>query len=409
MPSVRSAALGFFVAAGSRGETEAEAGLSHFLEHMLFRGTPRYGSTEIDQLFDGMGAELNAGTDKEGTTVYARMLDQHLPVAFDVMADMIWRPAFRDVDPERQVVLEEIAMYEDDPQDIVFDVLGRAVYGEHPLGRPIIGRAPVIRDTPVDQIAAFHARRYVPSSIVVSAAGSVDHDAIVELAARTLEERRGLDAAPPLVPAPGEARSTLQFQRKDTEQVHVCLGALGLPRHDERRFALRVLDAIFGGLSSSRLFQAVREERGLAYSVYSFTAQFIDTGEIGLYVGTRPDNLAAAMAVVAEELDRLRSDGVTEEELKRARENVKGRIVLGLESAGARMSRLGASVLYGLPLLEIDEIMARIDAVTLEDLRALVDELWAPSSLSAAGIGPDEAAFTDAVASVCPAAEPLAA
>ena len=182
MPSVRSAALGFFVGAGSRGETEAEAGLSHFLEHMLFRGTPRYGSTEIDQLFDGMGAELNAGTDKEGTTVYARMLDQHLPVAFDVMADMVWRPAFRDVDPERQVVLEEIAMYEDDPQDIVFDVLGRAVYGEHPLGRPIIGRAPVIRDTPVDEIAAFHARRYRPGSIVIAAAGSVDHDQIVELA-----------------------------------------------------------------------------------------------------------------------------------------------------------------------------------------------------------------------------------
>ena len=409
MPSVRSAALGFFVAAGSRGETEEEAGLSHFLEHMLFRGTPRYGSTEIDQLFDGMGAELNAGTDKEGTTVYARMLDQHLPVAFDVMADMIWRPAFRDVDPERQVVLEEIAMYEDDPQDIVFDVLGRAVYGEHPLGRPIIGRAPVIRDTPVDEIAAFHARRYVPGSIVISAAGSVDHDAIVELASRTLEERPGLEAAPPLVPAPGVPRSTLQFQRKDTEQVHVCLGALGLPRHDDRRFALRVLDAIFGGLSSSRLFQAVREERGLAYSVYSFSAQFIDTGEIGLYVGTRPDNLAAAMSVVGDELDRLRSDGVTEEELSRARENVKGRIVLGLESAGARMSRLGASVLYGLPLLEVDEIMARIDAVSLEDTKALVDELWAPSSLSAAGIGPDEAAFTDAVASVCPVAEPLAA
>ena len=162
MPSIRSAALGFFVGAGSRGETEAEAGLSHFLEHMLFRGTARYGSTEIDQLFDGMGAELNAGTDKEGTTVYARMLDQHLPVAFDVIADMVWRPAFHDVDPERQVVLEEIAMYEDDPQDIVFDVLGKAVYGEHPLGRPIIGRAPVIRDTPVDEISAFHAQPLRP-------------------------------------------------------------------------------------------------------------------------------------------------------------------------------------------------------------------------------------------------------
>jgi predicted Zn-dependent peptidase len=408
MPSVRSAALGFFVGAGSRGETEAEAGLSHFLEHMLFRGTPRYGSTEIDQLFDGMGAELNAGTDKEGTTVYARMLDQHLPVAFDVMADMVWRPAFRDVDPERQVVLEEIAMYEDDPQDIVFDVLGRAVYGEHPLGRPIIGRAPVIRDTPVEEIAAFHARRYVPGSIVIAAAGSVDHDQIVELATSTLE-LRAVDPAPPLLPAPEGPRATLQFQRKDTEQVHVCLGALGLPRRDDRRYALRVLDAIFGGLSSSRLFQAVREERGLAYSVYSFTAQFIDTGEIGLYVGTRPDNLAAAMEIVGAELDRLRSEGVTEDELSRARENVKARIVLGLESAGARMSRLGASVLYGLPLLDLDEIMARIDAVTLEDLRALVEELWVPEALSAAGIGPDEAAFTDAVTGVCPAAEPLAA
>ena len=171
MPSVRSAALGFFVATGSRGESPAEAGLSHFLEHLLFRGTERYASAEIDQLFDGMGAELNAGTDKESTAVYARMLDQHLPAAFDVMADMVWRPAFKDVDPEREVVLEEIAMYEDDPQDTVFDVLGEAVFGGHPLGRPIIGRAPVIRDTPVDVIADFHARRYVPGAVVIAAAG----------------------------------------------------------------------------------------------------------------------------------------------------------------------------------------------------------------------------------------------
>jgi predicted Zn-dependent peptidase len=330
-------------------------------------------------------------------------------VAFDVIADMVWRPAFHDVDPERQVVLEEIAMYEDDPQDIVFDVLGAAVYGEHPLGRPIIGRAPVIRDTPVEEISAFHARRYIPGSVVVAAAGSVDHDAIVALAEATLARNRPLEAAPPLVPAPASPRTTLRFQRKDTEQVHVCLGALGLPRHDDRRFGLRVLDAIFGGLSSSRLFQAVREERGLAYSVYSFSAQFTDTGEIGLYVGTRPDNLAEAMQIVGDELERLRDEGVTEEELVRARENVKARIVLGLESAGARMSRLGASVLYGLPLLEIDEIMARIDAVTAADLRALVDELWSPDALSAAGIGPDESAFADAVSRVCPAAELVAA
>jgi predicted Zn-dependent peptidase len=402
MPSVRSAALGFFVGTGSRGEAMSEAGLSHFLEHLLFRGTDRYGSAEIDQLFDSMGAELNAGTDKESTTVYARMLDEHLPRAFDVIADMVWRPAFRDVDPEREVVLEEIAMYEDDPQDTVFDVLGEAVFGGHPLGRPIIGRAPVIRDTPVEDIAAYHAARYVPDSVVIAAAGSVDHDQIVELAEKTL--RDGVGGAPGIEPAPADPAPTVRFQRKDTEQCHVCLGAIGLPRGDDRRFASRVLDAIFGGLSSSRLFQAVREERGLAYSVYSFAGQYADTGQIGLYVGTRPDKIGEAMGVVADELASLRERGVTEEELQRARENVKARVVLALESTGARMNRLGASLLFGLPLLETDEVMARFDAVTLDELRELTDELWAPERLSAAGIGPDEQAFRDAVSDVCPGA-----
>ncbi|HWT25716.1 MAG TPA: pitrilysin family protein [Solirubrobacteraceae bacterium] len=409
MSSVRSAALGFYIGAGSRGEDVAEAGLSHFLEHMLFKGTDRYRSAQIDELFDEMGAELNAGTDKEGTTVYARMLDQHLPRAFDVMADMVWRPAFRDVDPEREVVLEEIAMYEDDPQDTVFDVLGCSVFGDHPLGRPIIGRAPVIRDTPVDAIAAFHASRYVPSSVVVAAAGSVDHEQVVELAEKTLGGLRAGAVAPVPEPAPASPRAQVRFQRKDTEQVHVCLGAPGLPRSDERRFAVRVLDAVFGGLSSSRLFQAVREERGLAYSVYSFSGQYTDTGQIGLYVGTRPDNLAEAMQVVASELERLRHELVSPEELSRARENVKARVVLALESSSARMNRLGASTLYDLPLLEADELMDRIDAVSMDDLRELVDELWAPGRLSAAGIGPSEEAFRASVEPVCPGAEPVAA
>jgi predicted Zn-dependent peptidase len=400
MPSVRSAALGFFVATGSRGETPEEAGLSHFLEHLLFRGTDRYASAEIDQLFDGMGAELNAGTDKESTTVYARMLDQHLPAAFDVMADMVWRPAFKDVDPEREVVLEEIAMYEDDPQDTVFDVLGEAVFGTHPLGRPIIGRAPVIRDTPVETIAEYHSRRYTPRRVVISAAGNVDHDAIVELASRTLRNGSDHAAVAAVEAAPTSLVPVIRFQRKDTEQCHVTLGGLGLPRGDERRFAARVLDAIFGGLSSSRLFQAVREERGLAYSVYSFAGQYADTGQIGLYVGTRPDNLGEAMKVVRDELDRLRETPASEAELVRARENVKARVVLGMESTSARMHRLGGSLLFELPLLDTDEVMERIDAVTLDDLRALTDELWAPGVLSAAGIGPDEDAFRSAVEDV---------
>jgi predicted Zn-dependent peptidase len=404
MSSVRSAALGFYIGAGSRGERVEEAGLSHFLEHMLFKGTERYASAEIDQLFDEMGAELNAGTDKEGTTVYARLLDQHLPRAFDVMADMVWRPAFRDVDPEREVVLEEIAMYEDDPQDTVFDVLGLSVFGDHPLGRPIIGRAPVIRDTSVDEIAAFHARRYVPSSVVIAAAGSVEHDQIVELAERTLRGLRAGESAPVPEAAPQLPQAQVRFQRKDTEQVHVCLGAPGLARGDDRRFAVRVLDAVFGGLSSSRLFQAVREERGLAYSVYSFSGQYTDTGQIGLYVGTRPDNLADAMQVVASELDRLRSELVSPEELVRARENVKARVILALESSSARMNRLGASTLYDLPLVDADELMAKVDAVSMDDLRELVDELWEPERLSAAGIGPDDQAFRAAVEDVCPGA-----
>ncbi len=404
MPSVRSAALGFFVGAGSRGETDSEAGLSHFLEHMLFRGTERFGSAEIDELFDGMGAELNAGTDKETTTVYARMLDQHLPRAFDVMADMVWRPVFRDVDPERAVVLEEIAMYEDEPQESVFDALGEAVFGAHPLGRAIIGHAPVIAGTPVEEIAAFHARRYVPSAVVVAAAGSVDHDAVVELAERTLGELRAGAAAPAVEVAPTDPPPTLRFQRKDTEQCHVCIGGPGLPRADDRRYAARVLDAIFGGLSSSRLFQAVREDRGLAYAVYSFTGQYADTGQVGLYVGTRPENLDEAMEVVAVELERLREEPATPEELARTKENVKARVVLGLESSGARMNRLGGSVLFGLPLLETDELMARVDAVTLDDLRELAAELWPAERLSAAGIGPDEQAFRAAVARACPSA-----
>ena len=400
MDGVRSAALGFFVANGSRGETREEAGLSHFLEHLLFKGSDRYASVEIDRLFDGWGAELNAGTDKESTTVYARMLDDHLPRAFDVIADMVWRPAFRDVDPERQVVIEEIAMYLDDPQDTVFDHLGEAIFGDHPLGRSIIGRAPVIADTPIEAIRAFHAARYVPERIVIAAAGNVDHDAVAALAASTFAGvQRGERSAPhetaPVAPAP-----SVRFHVKDTEQVHVCLGAIGVARDDERRFAARVLDAIFGGLSSSRLFQAVREERGLAYSVFSFAGQFQDSGQIGLYVGTRPENLREALDVVGAELRRLRTEPATAEELERAKENVKARIILGLESSSARMNRLGGSVLYGLPLLSPEELMERIDAVQLADLEALAAELWAPERLSAAGIGPDEDAFRAGVEAI---------
>jgi predicted Zn-dependent peptidase len=319
------------------------------------------------------------------------------------MADMVWRPRIGedDLSQEREIVLEEIAMYEDDPQDRVFDALGEAVFGSHPLGRAIIGRREVVAGTPAADLRAFHAGRYGPRNVVVAAAGSVDHDRLVELVERTLEGApAAADAARVRAPEGFEARR--RFLTKETEQYHVCLGGPGIARDDARRFALRVLDNVLGGTSSSRLFQEVREQRGLAYSVYSFTSQYAGTGQIGLYLGTRPDNVATAMGVVAAELARLRADGVTTEELQRSKENVKGRVVLSLESTTSRMNRLGSSVLAGMPVLTVDEVVERIDAVTKDDVDALARELLAPERLSAAGVGVDEALFRAALEPVSP-------
>ena len=410
MPAVRSVALGFWIGTGSSLEREEQAGISHLLEHMLFRGTSRYGSAEIDEIFDAMGAELNAGTDKETTSVYTRVLDRHLERAFDVIADMVWRPRFGELEAEREVVLEEIAMYEDDPQDRVFDVLGEAVFGAHPLGRAVIGRAEVVGAVTREQLRAFHGERYTPTRLVISAAGSVEHDALVELA-RAAEQREGEEperaaaasvaqAADGGQPPPGEPQfeRRVRFLRKDTEQYHVCLGGRGISRHDERRFALRVLDTMLGGGASSRIFQEVRERRGLAYSVFSFSSTYTETGEVGLYVGTRPENLEEALAVIAAELERFVREPPQGAELARSRENAKGRLVLSLESTAARMNRLGGSVLAELPILAVEEIIARIDAVTVEDVLALAQELFGAAGLSVAAIGPDEDALRGALA-----------
>jgi predicted Zn-dependent peptidase len=403
MDSVRSVALGFWIGTGSSAEDVPEAGLSHLIEHMLFRGTDRYGSLEIDQLFDTMGAELNAGTGKETTSVYARVLDVHLGEAFDVMADMVWRPRFDagELEQEREIVLEEIAMYEDDPQDKVFDVLGEAVFGDHPLGRAIIGRADVVGGAEPGALRGFHAERYVPENVVVAAAGSVDHDALVELVRAGGVERAGRPA--PVLPGPPAVEpARMRFFAKETEQYHVCLGAPGIARDDERRFALRVLDNILGGTSSSRLFQEVREKRGLAYSVYSFQSMYAGIGQVGLYLGTRPDNVGRALRVVADELERMRQEPPSEDELARSKENVKGRVVLSLESTAARMNRLGASVLADMPLLSVDDVIERIDAVTLDDVAVLARDLFAPERLSAAGIGADVTTFRRALEPVSP-------
>ena len=402
VPSVRSVALGFWVRTGSRDESPAQAGLSHFLEHLLFKGTDRFSSLEIDETFDAMGAEVNAGTGKETTSVYSRFLDRHLERAFDVLQDMVLRPSYPDIDSERQVVIEEIAMYEDEPQDKVHDVLGTAIFGDHPLGRPVIGRAEVVSSVPVPDIAAYHGARYVPDNLVVAAAGSIDHDRLVALVDGAVGSGRAAGAVAAPEAAPARAVPQLRFHAKETEQYHLCLGAPGLSRGDDRRFALRVLDTILGGSTSSRLFQEVREKRGLAYAVYSYASQYLDSGQVGLYVGTRPDNVAEAMDVIGSELHRLCDEGVTDAELDRARENVKGRTTLAMESTPARMNRLGSSLLTGVPILTLDEVLGRIDAVTIEDVRSLAGELFDPARMSAAGVGASEDAFRSALDAVNP-------
>jgi predicted Zn-dependent peptidase len=315
----------------------------------------------------------------------------------------------RDIDSEREVILEEIAMYEDEPQEKVFDILGDAVFPGHPLGRPIIGRAEVVADTPVTEIARFHASRYTPSNIVIAAAGAVDHEAFVELARARVPNGGAVPAAAPVAlaapAADGREVVRRRFEEKDTEQYHVCIGGHGPSRHDERKYALRVLDTIFGGTSSSRLFQEVREQRGLAYAVYSFSSAYQDSGQIGLYVGTRGDNLAEAMSVITDELTKLQRERVSDDELTRAKENLKGRILLSLESTSSRMNRLGSELLAEVPLLSLDEVVAKIDAVTVDDVAELAQELWRPELLTCVGIGPDARRFDDAVAPLCAVSE----
>jgi predicted Zn-dependent peptidase len=400
VPSVRSIAIGLWIRVGSRDEHSEEAGISHFLEHLLFKGTPRLTAEQIAQLFDGFGADVNAATSKETTVLYAHFLDEHLERAFEVMSDMLLRSTYAEMDSEREVVLEEIAMYEDEPSDKVHDVLSGAIFGDHPLGRPVIGRRDVISSLTLDEVAAFHAARYTPTSIVIAAAGNLEHDQIAALGAQYLNGGGDRLSGDPGPGAPPRQGGTATFQGKDTEQYHICLGGPGIKRDDDRRFALSVLDAVLGGATSSRLFQEVREKRGLAYSIYSWASHYRDTGQLGIYVGTRQDNVAEALNVIGSELRRLQSEPLGADELTRSREHVKGRIVLSMESTSSRMHRLGRSVLTDTPLLSIDEVLAQLDAVDRDDVHELAREFYSPESLSAAAIGRDEQVFRDALASV---------
>jgi len=395
---VRSVAIGFWIGAGSRDERNDRAGVSHFIEHLLFKGSRSYDAQQIAETFDAMGAELNAATSREHTVVYSRVPDRHTAEALEVMTDMVFAPAFAELDQEREVVLEEIAMYEDTPQELVHDLFSEAVFGAHALGRPVIGTAEVISSVSRRALSAYHRAMYTGGNIVVAAAGNIQHDKFASLLERFERKsadgsgaprvRRRLTHAPP---------PSLRFERKNTEQYHLCLGAPGISRSDRRRFAASILDSILGGSASSRLFQEIREKRGMAYSVYTFASQYTDTGLIGIYVGTREENLATCVEICSEQIAEIAAGRLRKGELERAKESIKGRIALSMESTSNRMSRLGKSLITDTELMSFERIIAEIDAVEEDAVAELAGVLLGPDRLSSACVGPDEDRFRAAI------------
>jgi predicted Zn-dependent peptidase len=395
VPGQRSATIGVWVGVGSRDESPALHGCSHFLEHLLFKGTQERTALDISIALDAVGGEFNAFTAKEYTCFHARVLDQDLPLAVDVLGDMVTSSVIsaEDVDAERDVILDEIAMHDDDPDDVAHNLFSALAWGDTPLGRPIAGTVTSIESMSREQIRRFYQRHYRPERMVISVAGNLDHGQVVRLVRAAFSRRGFLDGtAVPAVTkqttrsrraATGLTQTTRQF-----EQVNIVLGVQGLTRSDDRRFALGVLNAALGGGTSSRLFQEVREKRGLAYSVFSFASQHVDAGLVGVSVGCLPNKLEQVLDVVRAELAKIAQDGIDDEELVRGKGQLKGGLVLGLEDSASRMTRLGKSELVDDELLSIDEVLARIDGVTLEDVRTLAAELFSQPEILAV-VGPE--------------------
>ncbi|GHB76397.1 putative zinc protease [Streptomyces cirratus] len=395
LPSVRSATFGIWANVGSRDETPTLGGTTHYLEHLLFKGTGKRSALDISSAIDAVGGEMNAFTAKEYTCYYARVLDTDLPLAIDVVCDMLTGSLIReeDVDAERGVILEEIAMTEDDPGDCVHDLFAHTMYGDTPLGRPVLGTVDTINALGADRIRRFYKKHYDPTRLVVAAAGNVDHNKVVRQVRAAFEKAGALTRtdAEPVGPRGGSKHirtaGRVDMVSRKTEQAHVVLGMPGLARTDDRRWALGVLNTALGGGMSSRLFQEVREKRGLAYSVYSYTSGFADTGLFGVYAGCRPSQVHDVLRICRDELDKVASDGLTDEEIRRAVGQLSGSTVLGLEDTGAIMNRIGKSELCWGDQMSVDEMLGRIAAVTPDEVREVARDVLAQRP-SLAVIGP---------------------
>ena len=388
MPSLRSVALGCWVDTGTRDENANEAGVSHFLEHLLFKGSEELSARAVNETLDAIGAESNAFTSKEATCFWTRLLDQDLPVGLDVLSEIIQRPAFRlnEIDSERQVVVEEINMNEDDPTDVVFENFSTAVFAGHPLEEPVLGTRESIRGMTRDDIHGYWKRRYGAGSMVVAVAGSVDHSVVVDMVSERFGDWSGEAVEHQTSAAQVEARVNLTH--RETEQAHLVLGGAGLQRSDERRWAFEVLNHVMGSGMSSRLFREVREERGLAYAIYGFKLSYADNGAWGVHVGTTPSQTDTALNVIRDELAKVVQEGITEEELERAKGSMRGGLALSLEDANSRMVRLGRDELAGMPHLSVDERLEKLEGVDLDAVKKIAGEMYGADTRVLGAVGP---------------------
>lgn len=401
VPGARSVSLATWIGTGSRHEGDDQRGYAHFLEHLLFKGNDRIDAEGISRWFDGIGSDANAATTREYTVVHARVLERHVADSLGVFGEMLLAPGFAadDVDSEREVILEEIAMYEDSPSDVVHELADELVFANDPLGLPILGTTESISAARPEQIRDFHRAAYEPGRLVISAAGAVDHDEFVAL---TQDRFLGIESTnwpssptptylplPPNVSPPAPHVPTMELRHKDTEQTHLVLTGRGIARRDERRHAAALLDMIFGNAPSSRLFLEVRERRGLAYSIYSFLSNNADAGQVGIYVGVRPDRVETVLNVLRTELDRITTTPPTDDELELAKGHIEGRMLLSMESTTVRGNRLGASLVTDMPIEDLDEVVRTLRAVTPADILELAQQLYAPESLSLAAVAED--------------------
>jgi predicted Zn-dependent peptidase len=384
-----SVSLGVWIRAGSRDEQDEVAGISHLMEHMLFKGTPSMDALGIAQAFEGIGAQENAATGEEYTVLYARFLPEHLEKALDIMSDMILNPTLVDLEREREVIVEEIKMYEDRPDQMSDEYLSSLIFHDDTLGRPIIGSAETVRGVDHDILKNFHADTYNGSNVFVIGAGKLDSDAFEKMVEEKLS---GLPEGEPFVREsdPKQPDSRFFYKFKETEQYHVAMGSLGIPASSEDRFAMAALNNVLGGGMSSRLFQEVREKRGLAYAVYSYHQGYSDAGAIKTYVGSTTGNVEEATKVIVEQLARIQSEPVDDEELYRTKQQLKSSTLLAMESTGARMTRIGRSVINGSDLLTPDEISTRIEAVTADDITRLAQKHLNANQMYLSAVGPKE-------------------